>query len=81
MPKSPVERAEVTRRTILFADVLRDIGDRLEGVTGSFARAAHVCALGDTVAEALARAQEGVGAMHFTVKASGWTGQTTQTIS
>ncbi|MBP2390299.1 ATP-grasp domain-containing protein [Aeromicrobium fastidiosum] len=69
---------------VAAVEVLRDIGDRLEGVTGSFARAAHVCALGDTVAEALARAQGGVGAMHFTVKASGWTSQTshtTQTIS
>ncbi|MFE2307075.1 ATP-grasp domain-containing protein [Streptomyces sp. NPDC059411] len=52
-------------------EVLREPGKRLKGVTGSFARAAHVCAVGATQDEALKRAQDGVRRLSFTVRTDG----------
>ncbi|QNP67876.1 ATP-grasp domain-containing protein [Streptomyces genisteinicus] len=56
---------------VVDVEVLREPGKRLKGVTGSFARAAHVCAVGGTPEEALARAREGVRALSFTVRSAG----------
>ncbi|MFC7472560.1 hypothetical protein ACFQVA_41530 [Actinomadura keratinilytica] len=56
---------------VVDVEILREPGKRLKGVTGSFARAAHVCAVGDTPEEALTRAQEGVRKLSFTVRSDG----------
>ncbi|MEU1290486.1 ATP-grasp domain-containing protein [Kitasatospora sp. NPDC005856] len=56
---------------VVDVEVLREPGKRLKGVTGSFARAAHVCAVGGTQEEALRRAQDGVRKLSFTVRSEG----------
>ncbi|MER5891086.1 ATP-grasp domain-containing protein [Streptomyces sp. NPDC001941] len=56
---------------VVDVEVLREPGKRLNGVTGSFARGAHVCAVGDTPQEALERAKEGVRKLSFTVRSDG----------
>lgn len=56
---------------VVDVEVLREPGKRLKGVTGSFARGAHVCAVGADQAEALRRAQEGVRQLSFTVRSAG----------
>ncbi|MFJ4899129.1 ATP-grasp domain-containing protein [Streptomyces sp. NPDC088727] len=56
---------------VVDVEVLREPGKRLKGVTGSFARGAHVCAVGTTQDEALRRAQEGVRKLSFTVRSDG----------
>ncbi|MFI9628871.1 ATP-grasp domain-containing protein [Streptomyces sp. NPDC052042] len=56
---------------VVDVEVLREPGKRLKGVTGSFARGAHVCAVGTTQEEALSRAQEGVRKLAFTVRSNG----------
>ncbi|MCZ7456177.1 ATP-grasp domain-containing protein [Streptomyces sp. WMMC940] len=56
---------------VVDVEVLREPGKRLKGVTGSFARGAHVCAVGATQEEALLRAREGVRKISFTVRSSG----------
>ncbi|ROQ67719.1 biotin carboxylase [Streptomyces sp. 840.1] len=56
---------------VVDVEVLREPGKRLKGVTGSFARGAHVCAVGTSQDEALRRAQEGVRKLSFTVRSDG----------
>ncbi|GHH56965.1 ATP-grasp domain-containing protein [Streptomyces candidus] len=56
---------------VVDVEVLREPGKRLRGVTGSFARGAHVCAVGTSQDEALRRAQEGVRKLSFTVRSDG----------
>jgi biotin carboxylase len=56
---------------VVEVEILREPGKRLKGVTGSFARAAHVCAVGGTQEEALRRAQDGVRRLSFTVRSEG----------
>ncbi|OKK12196.1 hypothetical protein AMK16_32060 [Streptomyces sp. CB00455] len=56
---------------VVDVEVLREPGKRLKGVTGSFARGAHVCAVGSDQDEALRRAQEGVRKLSFTVRSDG----------
>ncbi|MFG2328480.1 ATP-grasp domain-containing protein [Streptomyces sp. NPDC048604] len=56
---------------VVDVEVLREPGKRLDGVTGSFARGAHVCAVGSTPDEALERAKEGVRKLSFTVRSDG----------
>ncbi|MFJ2414305.1 ATP-grasp domain-containing protein [Streptomyces brevispora] len=56
---------------VVDVEVLMEVGKRLKGVTGSFARGAHVCAVGATPDEALRRAQEGVRKLSFTVRSDG----------
>ncbi|MBV6701288.1 ATP-grasp domain-containing protein [Kitasatospora aureofaciens] len=56
---------------VVDVELLREPGKRLKGVTGSFARAAHVCAVGENQDEALRRAQEGVRKLSFTVRSEG----------
>ncbi|MFI5978426.1 ATP-grasp domain-containing protein [Streptomyces sp. NPDC051452] len=56
---------------VVDVEVLREPGKRLNGVTGSFARGAHVCAVGATPEEALERAKEGVRKLAFTVRSDG----------
>ncbi|WP_392667290.1 ATP-grasp domain-containing protein [Streptomyces sp. LN785] len=56
---------------VVDVEVLREPGKRLNGVTGSFARGAHVCAVGGTQEEALERAREGVRKLSFTVRSDG----------
>ena len=51
--------------------VLRGVGKRLNGVTGSFARAAHAWAVGATPQEALDRARNAAQRLNFTVSANG----------
>jgi biotin carboxylase len=52
-------------------EVLREPGKRLKSMNGSFARAAHVCAVGGTPEEAVGRAREGVRRLSFTVRSDG----------
>ncbi|MEU2158880.1 ATP-grasp domain-containing protein [Streptomyces sp. NPDC019396] len=56
---------------VVDVEVLREPGKRLNGVTGSFARGAHVCAVGGTQDEALERARDGVRKLSFTVRSEG----------
>ncbi|MFD8721106.1 ATP-grasp domain-containing protein [Streptomyces sp. NPDC059629] len=54
--------------------VLRGVGKKLRGVTGSFARAGHAWAVGATPQEALDRARDAAKCLTFTVAATGMSG-------